>query len=511
MAVIALSGNTIGCCIGTGSFEGVGTAFSSVKQSVGSLVKGISTLKSKIDTARIAANVDTSHTQAQNVEKREETKQGALTIGYDKLETLISDVSTVDNKSADKIRERKNDFYAKYSYLKPECEKSAKEKRKEFWQGVGDAIGGFFKDAWEWCKENWVAIVTAIGVLIIAVLIVVFTPLTAVFVACIAGIIGLVLLVADIVVACCNDGKGIATLLAENGHPILAQMFTGFQWGCDLVEIILPLGAAIKVMGKVGVKQFFKISWSSMKQTCKETFEAVFKSGFKDGCKNALTICAKSFLFDWDDLKLYNKDMLNFSKDPLKNMVTHFVQDGDKLVPISDKAISVLDEYGLDSLKILENGDLDWDSIAIKVVDMNMKKINISSDEITSYLNGEMIEGWSGKSVEDQFSKFLRDNTYSQAFSDLKKQFDMSTKTQVVEELQKLAKQQFGLDRLPKVTPHDYFSTKKMYFVPFDIHDLVSHNGAIAVYKDAVKTIARSFESSIKNISWGRIFVNASF
>ncbi len=34
MAIIALAGNTIDCCIGTYSFEGVGTAFSSAKQSV---------------------------------------------------------------------------------------------------------------------------------------------------------------------------------------------------------------------------------------------------------------------------------------------------------------------------------------------------------------------------------------------------------------------------------------------------------------------------------------------
>lgn len=84
MSVIALTGNTIGCCIGTGSFEGVGSAFSSAKQSVKSLAQGISTLKSKIDTARVAANVDTSHIQARNAERREETKQSALTTGYDK-------------------------------------------------------------------------------------------------------------------------------------------------------------------------------------------------------------------------------------------------------------------------------------------------------------------------------------------------------------------------------------------------------------------------------------------
>lgn len=168
MAVITLAGNTIGCCIGTGSFEGVGTAFSSAKQSVKSLARGIATLKSKIDTARVAANVDASHTQAQNAEKREETKQGALTTGYDKLENLISDVGTVDNKAADKIRERKNDFYAKYSYLKPECEKSTREKIKDKWEGVKS-----------WCKEHWKDLVKALAVAVLvvaSVLLLVFVP-----------------------------------------------------------------------------------------------------------------------------------------------------------------------------------------------------------------------------------------------------------------------------------------------------------------------------------------------
>ena len=75
----------------------------------------------------------------------------------------------------------------------------------------------------------------------------------------------------------------IAELLKENGHPILAQMFTGFQWGCDLVQIVLPLGAAVKAIGKVGFKTFVKASWVATKKTAKESFEAVFRSGFKDG------------------------------------------------------------------------------------------------------------------------------------------------------------------------------------------------------------------------------------
>lgn len=141
-----------------------------------------------------AVNVDTSHEQAQTAEKREETKQTALTTGYDKLETLIADVSTIDNKSGDKIRERKDDFYARYSWLKPECEKTDKEKFnekvsnvvntfKEGWNKLGECL----KSAWEWCKENWELLVAAV----VAIAVVVFAILTfgagAVLIAAVVG------------------------------------------------------------------------------------------------------------------------------------------------------------------------------------------------------------------------------------------------------------------------------------------------------------------------------------
>lgn len=517
MATITLPGFTFGSALGMGVFEGIGIAFTSAKSSSSGLSGALEALKSKIDLAAVVAKVETSQEQAKKAEERESTKKSSLSIAYEKLNTLISDTGSVDMKASSKIRERKDAFYDRYYYLKPECEKNKREKVKDAlkkgWDGlcsIGNAIKNFVIDVVEWVKENWVAIVTAIGVLLVAILIVVLTPLSAVFVACIAGILGLALLVADVVVACCNDGKGIATLLAENGHPILAQMFTGFQWGCDLVQVILPIGAAVKVISKVGFKQFAKVSLVAMKQTCKETFEAVFKSGFKNGFKNAFKLTAKSLLFDWDDLKLYNKDMLNLAKEPLENMVTHFVRDGDRLIPISDKATKVFGEYGIESLKILDNGDIDWETIAIKIVDMDMGKIDIDSKSISSYLNNEMIDGFSGKSPEDQLSRYLRNNTYSQSYSGLQNSMGISDVKQIKAELQNLAKQQFSLDRLPVVTPHDHFSTKQMMFVPFDIHDLVNHNGAITVYKNSIKTIARSFESAIKNIPIGRILIDAS-
>ena len=499
MATITLSGTSLNYGMGINAFGGLGSAFSNAKKTANGLHEALGSLRSKINTASPAGDVSTSETQAQKAQTRESEKNGSLSVAYDKLDTLISDVGDVDNKASEKIGEREDDFYKEYSYLKPECKKSWKEKFKEW-----------CSDVVEWCKENWVAIVTAIAVVVVAVLLVVLTPLTAAFIACVAGIIGLVLLVADLVVAFCNDGKGIAELLKENGHPILAQMFTGFQWGCDLVQIVLPLGAAVKAIGKVGFKTFVKASWVATKKTAKESFEAVFRSGFKDGVKNAFKIAAKSLLFDWDDLKLYNKNMLDLTTAPLRGMEKDFTVGADELIPNSQKARDALEKYGLSSLKILENGDIDWGEMAIKSVDMDMGKIDLSLENIDNYLNGRSLSGVNGKTTEEQMSNFLRKNTYGQAFDNLKLDLGVDTKAAAEKGLQSLGKETFGLDSLPKVTPHDFFSTKQMIFVPTEIHSLVKHNGAIAVYKDSLKMIDFSFSSALKNIPWGRWAVGAA-
>ncbi len=68
---------------------------------------------------------------------------------------------------ADLVRQRKDDFYEKYSYLKPECEKSGWEK---FCDGC--------QKAKEWCKEHWKLLVTIV-IVIAAVAVIVFFPAAA--------------------------------------------------------------------------------------------------------------------------------------------------------------------------------------------------------------------------------------------------------------------------------------------------------------------------------------------
>ncbi len=182
MATIALSGNTIGCSLGIGSFESLGKAFLNSKNSTGGLSGALGSLKNKIDIASIAVKADTSQQQVKQADSRETEKKSSLTLAYDKLDTLVSDVGVVDTKVSGKVDQRKDDFYKKYSYLKPECEKSTKEKLADFgrsvWNGicsVGKAIGNKVKGVVEWCKEHWKELLIGIAFIVVGALITVFT------------------------------------------------------------------------------------------------------------------------------------------------------------------------------------------------------------------------------------------------------------------------------------------------------------------------------------------------
>ncbi len=78
----------------------------------------------------------------------------------DELEEFISETIEADADATAVINSNKKDFYEKYSYLKPECEKSKWEKFKDK-----------LKKAGEWCKEHWKLVVTV--VLVIAAIVVI--------------------------------------------------------------------------------------------------------------------------------------------------------------------------------------------------------------------------------------------------------------------------------------------------------------------------------------------------
>lgn len=75
-----------------------------------------------------------------------------------KLSEFIETAARKDSAAESEIKKSKEDFYTKYSYLKPECEKSPIEH-------ICDGL----KSAGEWCKEYWKFIATVVLVAVAVV------------------------------------------------------------------------------------------------------------------------------------------------------------------------------------------------------------------------------------------------------------------------------------------------------------------------------------------------------
>lgn len=185
MATITVSGETLGCAIGLGSFTEIGSAFTKARESTGELVKALGSLKTKINLAGIDTNLESSKESVKTAKECEKTKESALSNAYDKLTEFIADVGKVDSKVARKITERKEDFYARYDYLKPEYEIQKEEAEKGFFERIGDACADIrdwavdtFNNACTWVKEHWKEILTVAAAVVVVAACVVLSVVT---------------------------------------------------------------------------------------------------------------------------------------------------------------------------------------------------------------------------------------------------------------------------------------------------------------------------------------------
>ena len=115
------------------------------KKSIKDYKTELNQLKSKvmkIDSS--ICNVDDLINSVKTSTETQKDKIESLDKLKDKVNDFISDVVRIDGDAAEAINKSKDDFYDKYYYLKPECEKSNWEKFKNGCKKVG-----------EWCKEHW--------------------------------------------------------------------------------------------------------------------------------------------------------------------------------------------------------------------------------------------------------------------------------------------------------------------------------------------------------------------
>ena len=142
----------------SGKINQMSSLINKAKTSVKSYKSDLKSLKSKVlsidesicDVDDVISSIKSStKTQEDKIETLENLKQD--------INDFISDVVRIDGDAADAINKSKDDFYDKYEYLKPECEKSGWDKFKDGCKKVG-----------EWCKEHWKEIL-AIAVVITGV------------------------------------------------------------------------------------------------------------------------------------------------------------------------------------------------------------------------------------------------------------------------------------------------------------------------------------------------------
>ena len=460
------------------------------KTAVNNLKNEFSTLKGKVLSVNASiCNLSDVVSSISASVRTQEDKADALETFREENEEFIEEAVRIDEDVADKVNQGKEDFYDKYSYLKPDCEKT-------FWEKVKEKVKG----AWEWCKENWIAIVTVIVVVAVAIAAVICGVAVAA-VAAIAGLIGLVLCVADIICMIATGGKSIADLCNENGLGWLGQIFSGLSFGCDLVAILLPIGAAVKSIARVGIKSFAKGAWASLKASFKEMVEAVwtkgFKTGFKNGLKNTFNLLFKTLVFDVDDVSRLDdgKRTWNLMADKMstRSPKTYWDKVDGKLYP-SDTNIPASKKYNPDGLTMKELwdqtcaklgidaeyipldkwGDPDFSAFSVADSKINMKNMKI---DIEGYLNGDV----SLKTLKRK----IRGVNYVNAELNL----PGSLTHESLEDM-------FGL----KLTPHELFDMKTVQYVPEVIHAPLAHTGGVGRYRFIIEQVPGQVDMLIKDV-----------
>ena len=140
--------------------NGVGGLIDNLIKSSSNLDVQLGTLKNTLQgvdssTCNLQDTVDSISSSS----KSEKSKIEDLKKLNNKLSEFIETASRKDSAAEEEIKKSKEDFYTKYSYLKPECEKSVIEH-------ICDGV----QSAAEWCKEHWKFIATVVLVAVAVVL-----------------------------------------------------------------------------------------------------------------------------------------------------------------------------------------------------------------------------------------------------------------------------------------------------------------------------------------------------
>ena len=131
-----------------------------VKNGVNNFKSELSALRTKtLAISKSVCDLDGVISSVQASTQIQEQKVDSLENLSRECEEFISDVARIDSDVSELVAQRKEEFYDKYYYLKPECEKNGWEKFKD----------GFIS-AGKWCKEHWKQVLTTAAIIVGAAL-----------------------------------------------------------------------------------------------------------------------------------------------------------------------------------------------------------------------------------------------------------------------------------------------------------------------------------------------------
>ncbi|MDD6826049.1 MAG: hypothetical protein PUE12_08070 [Oscillospiraceae bacterium] len=120
------------------SFIKMSGAFDDLSSRASALIKNFSLIDSGVTDVSIIQN------NLQMIVNRQEIEINSADSLDSLVDSFIEDTISADEKSAEIIQSRKNEFYKMFSYLKPECEKT-------WWENFKEACS----DAVQWCKDTF--------------------------------------------------------------------------------------------------------------------------------------------------------------------------------------------------------------------------------------------------------------------------------------------------------------------------------------------------------------------
>lgn len=220
-----------------GKMNQMSSLLEGAKKSVSDYQTELFSLKSKtLNVNKSVCDLDDVIRSVQSSTQLQEQKLDSLETLRQNVDNFIADAVRIDGDAAEVINRNKDEFYDKYNYLKPDCEKN-------LWEKICDG----FAAAGEWCKEHWKFVVTI--VLAVAAVVLICTGVGGPFAAIILGA------AKGLLTGALTGGLmgGISSLAAGG------SFFEGFEDGAFMGALTGALfggiggaGEALGALGKLG-------------------------------------------------------------------------------------------------------------------------------------------------------------------------------------------------------------------------------------------------------------------